>query len=212
MLQYSSILTSVFVLSLCCLPFANTYFGVNLKLLAIIIASASGALLGLHAWKRLIEQDLRRAISSDLYEQYWDSTKVQMPPIDVMNSLNIYNGIALRNYWFYRALGITSLASSLFLAVSLGGDKGGLVPVEVSKILAFISSLSTGIIFSFNLLEKGNRARKAFRHLLNAILLYEHCEIDMAELLKRYKESEEIMGDDEFKTASSNGSASTITS
>ncbi|TFZ65632.1 hypothetical protein E4631_15550 [Hymenobacter sp. UV11] len=121
--------------------------------------------------------------------------------------MNIYNGIALRNYWFYRALGVISLASSLFLAVSLGGDKGGLIPVEATKILAFISSLSTGIIFSFNLVEKGNRARKAFRHLLNAVMQYQHCEIDMSELLKRYKEAEEIMGDDEFRSASGGGTS-----
>jgi hypothetical protein len=207
MLQYSSILTFVLIISLSCVPFVHNSLGFDVRLVAIIVATLSSLLLCLHAWKRHIEQDLRRKIAVDLYEQYWDSTKVQMPPVDVMNSMNIYNGIALRNYWFYRALGVISLASSLFLAVSLGGDKGGLVPVEVTKILAFISSLSTGIIFSFNLVEKGNRARKAFRHLLNAVMLYQHCEIDMKTLLDRYKEAEEYMGDDEFRSSSGSGTS-----
>ncbi|MDO7886843.1 hypothetical protein [Hymenobacter cheonanensis] len=211
MTEFTPITTCVLLCALCFLPFAKANFGVNAGIVTIVIIVIAGLLLIGRAVLRHIEQDLRRKIAIDLYEQYWDSTKVQMPPIDVANSLNIYNSIALRNYWAYRALGVISLASSLFLAVSLG-DKEALIPIEGTKILAFISSLSTGVIFSFNIVAKGNRARKAFRHLLNASMLYQHCEIDMATLLERYKEAEEIMGDDEFRSGSGGAASSTSSS
>ena len=211
MAEFTPITTGVLLCALCYLPFSEATFGVDAKILTIVVIVTSGLLLIGRAVLRHIEQDLRRKIAVDLYEQYWDSTKVQMPPIDVANSINIYNSIALRNYWAYRALGVVSLASSLFLAVSLG-DKEALIPIGATKILAFVSSLSTGIIFSFNIVAKGNRARKAFRHLLHASMLYQHCEIDMATLLERYKEAEEIMGDDEFRNSPGGGASASSSS
>jgi len=97
------------------------------------------------------------------------------------------------------------LASSLFLAVAIGQDQ--IVPVHATKMLAFVSSLSTGIIFSFNLVEKSNRARKAFRHILNAIMLYQHNQIEMPKLLEYYSEAENYLGDDEFRQTAAGGTS-----
>ncbi len=207
MIQYSSILTAILIVSLCCLPFVHTSFGVDVRLIVAAVAIISALLLLVRIGQRLIEQKARIKIAAELHNEYSDSTTIRVPPSDVMNSMNIYNSMALQNYWSYRVLGVISLASSLFLAVSLG-EKDELIPVWVTKILAFISPLSTGIIFSFNLVEKGNRARKAFRHLLDAVMQYKHRHMEMPELLKRYKEAEEIMGDDEFRNTSSGGASS----
>lgn len=92
----------------------------------------------------------------------------------------------------------------MFLAVAIG--KESIVPIYITKLLAFISSFSTGVIFSFNLVEKSNRGRKAFRHL-NAIMLYQHAQISMAELLKSYNELGNYLGDDEFRQTATTGNS-----
>jgi hypothetical protein len=203
MLKYSTILAGVLVLLISCLFFVPQWFhseqniSLNTGYLVLGIPTAIVALLfGIHIWKQHASRKFTMQANKDLHAYYGDGTKVRAAPADVLNSMNIYHDISIRNYWSYRVLGIISLASSLFLAVALGSE----ISVAATKILAFVSSLSTGIIFSFNLVEKSNRARRAFRVLLNAVMLYQHGQIEIKELLERYSQAEDLLGDDEFKS------------
>ncbi|NML65912.1 hypothetical protein HHL22_11915 [Hymenobacter sp. RP-2-7] len=209
MLRYSFVLAVALTLSVCGLLFVPQWFigqydsSINIGYLVFGIPTAVLALLlGLHMWERHTTQRLRGEIAKGVHERY-TRPNVRMAPSEVLDSLHIYNEISLRNYWAYRVLGVVSLASSLFLAVALGTK----VSVTVTKILAFVSSLSTGIIFSFSLVEKSNRARRAFRTLHYAVMLYQHGEIEIRELLDLYSQAEDQLGDDEFKGGSVSNSA-----
>ncbi|MGI4886220.1 MAG: hypothetical protein ACRYFR_14790 [Janthinobacterium lividum] len=203
MLKFSSIISAVIILLICCLLFVNRWFHSELNLsfsIGYLVFGlplfAATVALGLHIWRRNASQQLRGEISNVLHRRQSEGENIRIAPFEVLDSMHIYNDISLRNYWSYRVLGVINLASSLLLAVMLGTD----ISVGVAKILAFVSSLSTGIIFSFNLVEKSNRARRAFRILLNAVMLYQHGKIEMEELLERYSQAEDHLGEDEFKS------------
>jgi hypothetical protein len=204
-MRTSTILAAFAIVLLVWYPFVtNDIFLYTKPILAILIASLVFALC-LLAWYKLMQDRIKVKIRNELYEEYGKATKLRIAPTDIINSLGIYNSMATTNYWVHRTLGIIGLASSLFLAVAIGQES--IVPVYITKLLAFISSFSTGVIFSFNLVEKSNRARKAFRHLLNAIMLYQHEQISMAELLKSYNEAENYLGDDEFRQTATTGNS-----
>jgi hypothetical protein len=213
-------LAAVAILLFICLCFAPQWFHSQLTtkfntgyLWFGVPFAVSLLLLLLHMWKKNTELKIQHRLVLKLRAEFLvehkdeigNTIKPRPVPAEITESKNIYHDISLRNYWAYRVLGVVSLASSLFLAVALGGS----ISVEVTKILAFVSSLSTGAIFSFNLVEKSNRARRSFRILLNATMLYKYGKIEMKELLERYSQAEDQLGDDEFRHGSASGSSST---
>jgi hypothetical protein len=205
MVKISSLLVAAIILLICCFPYVDRGNTIYIKpILAVLLVALILALLFL-ALYRSLELKLRERIQRELYDKYGSGLDVQIVPASIINSMNIYNAIATKNYWMYRALGIIGLASSLFLAVAIGQEN--IIPVYATKVLAFVSSLATGIIFSFNLVEKSNRARKAFRHILNAVMLYKHGQMTMADLLKNYNEAENYLGDDEFRQTATAGAS-----
>lgn len=203
MIKLSSVLAVAFILLLCSLPLASTSMQLDVKAtveIAICLVAVTILLLALY---RIINLNLRHKIEEET-RQKQAQVSVKEIPDDILKSLSIYNGIAVRNYWFYRALGIISLATSLFITVALGADAG--ISTYAIKLIAYISSLSTSIVFTFNLVEKSNRARKAFRHLLDGVMLYRYSDFPIIELLEKYKESETYLGDDEFNQNNGNTS------
>gem|GEM_PF-6891335 len=154
---------------------------------------------------KIIENRLRNQIDKELRKEQEQKPVPRQIPEPILVSLGIYNAISIRNYWAYRSLGIISLATSLYLTIAIGRKSESLISNYVTQLIAYASALSTGIIFTFNLVDKSNRARKAFRILQNAIMRYRYNEFSMGQLIDKYREAEDLLGDDEFKNTTGNG-------
>lgn len=76
------------------------------------------------------------------------------------------------------------------------------ISVGSVQFFAFIAAISIAFLTSFNLTEKSNNTRKAWRTLNTAVMSYNNGEIDKKDLIKKYEEGEQLIGDVLFSRAS----------
>lgn len=91
------------------------------------------------------------------------------------------------------SLGILAVTSSLIVA-TFTSDLGDFY----TRIFAFISALSFGVVNSINLGEKANNFRRASRHLNVGLMNFLEGLSSEKELIQTYKESEDIIGEWRF--------------
>jgi hypothetical protein len=100
---------------------------------------------------------------------------------------------------FHIFIGLIAVISSITIASSLlDGTKGE----TLRPWIAWITAISTGILTSFNLGEKSNNMRRAWRELTAAKMIYDSKakkDTPIYDLINSYKEGENIIGDLEIK-------------
>lgn len=87
-------------------------------------------------------------------------------------------------------LGVTGTVFSLLIAMNIEKLK------KYTQWFAFIAAVSYGIISAFDIGDKANRTRQAWRKLNTAVLRYqEQQDFTMKELIDVYSDAEDIVGD-----------------
>jgi hypothetical protein len=206
MVRPSLIITAILIVMLCLLPIIpDTILNIPVKIGFEIVIGIAFVLLVFLLFYKLIDNRLRKQIEKEFRKEQEQIPVPRQIPEPILISLGIYNAISIRNYWAYRGLGIISLAASLYLTIAIGRKSESLISSYLTQLIAYASALSTGVIFTFNLVEKSNRARKAFRILQNAIMKYRYYEFSMPQLIDKYREAEDLLGDDEFKHTTGSG-------
>jgi hypothetical protein len=110
----------------------------------------------------------------------------------------------LLNEWHYNSirlgllisfLGVVAIGGSLFVTTFLGySDNDYHIPNIVFKVVSFISAASLTTLSSFNIVQRKNAFRHAWRVLSNAYLKFKAKEINELELINVYKECELSIG------------------
>ena len=91
--------------------------------------------------------------------------------------------------------GILAIVSSVLVSVYTSTD---LMCKQVIKILACISTASITLLTAFNVVQKGNNARTAWRILNAALYRFENGLYTMEQLIHCYEIGERLVGDTDF--------------
>jgi putative flippase GtrA len=89
----------------------------------------------------------------------------------------------------YILLGVFAVFFSLLAAVQIGS-----IQDEHAKIFAFIAAISIAFMTAFNLTDKSNNVRDAWRELNAAVMKYNTNRISKSELIEVYRKQEEKIG------------------
>ena len=81
-----------------------------------------------------------------------------------------------------------------FLVASKVSDQDSIVRPYIAW-LSFIAAVSIGLLSAFDLGSKANRVRRAWRILNVSLMRYEKGKLPIENLLEKYLEAEEIIGD-----------------
>jgi len=117
----------------------------------------------------------------------------------VLGALNTYHNMALRLHTSFVILGATAIIGSVFVTTFISEQEP---KSELTSVLPFISFISTSCLTlttAFNLSNKANNCRKAWRHLEYAYNIYKGTNSDIKALIDAKMEAEEIIGGVEFK-------------
>jgi hypothetical protein len=90
-------------------------------------------------------------------------------------------------------LGTLGIFFSLLAASQIGS-----IQDEYAKIFAFIAAVSISLMAAFNLSEKSNNVRKAWRELNAAVMKFNENIIDEKEIIEIYRNQEAVVGDVTF--------------
>lgn len=95
-------------------------------------------------------------------------------------------------------LGVSATFFSLLAAAQIGS-----IQDEYAKVFAFIAAISIALMTGFNLGEKSNNVRNAWRELNAAVIAFNSNEkISEEEVIKAYREGEKRIGDVTFSRGS----------
>src|SRR6476646_8507469 len=89
----------------------------------------------------------------------------------------------------YILLGISSVFFSLLAAVQIGS-----IQEEYAKIFAFIAAVSIAFMTAFNLTDKSNNVRDAWRELNAGVMKYNNKLINKDQLIEIYRVQEGKIG------------------
>lgn len=136
---------------------------------------------------------------------------------NTQNTLENLKKILLVWHWtanwmvrFTVIFGLSTIISSVLVSVY---TSTGIITDKGIKVLACISTASLTLLTAFNVVNKGNNARQAWRILNAAIYKYETGEIEIKDLIYAYEIGEKILGNVEFsygaasRSENGNGSA-----
>jgi len=136
-------------------------------------------------WKRFNIPD-----SSTLYKD----TRVEKELPVILRYLIQWEHMALYLRLTHVTLGVFAIFFSLFAAAQIGSIQN-----ELAKIFAFIAAVSIALMTGFNLGEKSNNVRNAWRELNTAIMKFNSDEkVPKDEVLKAYSGGEKRIGDVSF--------------
>jgi len=107
----------------------------------------------------------------------------------------IWDNTANRLVYITISLGLLIIVPSVLVSVYTATD---LLSRQQLKVLACTSTISLTLLTAFNIVGKGNNARKAWRVLNAGIYNYESGIWTMTELIRSYEEGERIMCDVDF--------------
>jgi len=113
---------------------------------------------------------------------------------DILIYLKHWQDLARTLRLVHLLLGISATFFSLLAASQIGS-----IADEYAKIFAFIAAVSIALMAGFNLGEKSNNVRNAWR-LLNAVVIEfnSNPELSQEEVIKVYTKAEELIGDVTF--------------
>src|SRR4249919_2063546 len=128
--------------------------------------------------------------SSTLYKD----TRIQKELPVILRYLIQWEHMALYLRLIHVALGVSATFFSLLAAAQIGSIEN-----EIAKIFAFIAAVSIALMTGFNLGEKSNNVRNAWRELNGAIMKFNSDDkVPKDEVIKAYNEGEKRIGDVTF--------------
>jgi len=92
-------------------------------------------------------------------------------------------------------LGVSAIFFSLLAASQIGS-----LHDDAVKIFAFLAAVSVALMTGFNLGEKSNNARNAWRNLNTSIMRFNSNEVSEQEVINAYQEGEKQIGDINFSS------------
>ncbi|MGA7720480.1 MAG: hypothetical protein WCA84_04810 [Ignavibacteriaceae bacterium] len=93
--------------------------------------------------------------------------------------------------FIYDLIALIAASASILVTLRLKDNKD-----KILRYAAYVSALSLGTITAFNLGEKANNFRNAWRNMHTAIIKYEELpDFSVEELIKSYDLSEKMIGD-----------------
>jgi hypothetical protein len=119
----------------------------------------------------------------------YQNTKVAIEVPHVLHYLNSWEVMAAGLRTVYILLGVFAVFFSLLAAVQIGS-----IQDEHAKIFAFIAAISIAFMTAFNLTDKSNNVRDAWRELNAAVMKYNTNRISKSELIEVYRKQEEKIG------------------
>ena len=109
--------------------------------------------------------------------------------------LGVWNFTASWMVRFTTLFGMATIVCSVLVSVYTATD---CMSDRTIKVLASISTASLALLTAFNVVQKGNNARQAWRILNAAIYKFETGIYTMKELIHDYEIGEKIVGDVDF--------------
>jgi hypothetical protein len=127
--------------------------------------------------------------NDSIYDAYKDKPIGQKLP-DILQYLRLWSTMAVYLRIFHVSLGISATFFSALAATQIGsiGD-------NITKIFAFIATVSIALMTAFNLGGKSNNTRAAWRHLNAQVMLFNQGACDEKDVIKAYEEAENLIGD-----------------
>jgi len=111
-------------------------------------------------------------------------------PYEILEHLHRWSVHAEALRLLYDLLGITGTIFSLLIAMNIKQLR------RYTQWLAFAAALSFGIISAFDIGDKANRTRQAWRQLNAAVLRYQSItDVRIEDLINEYQRAENIVGD-----------------
>lgn len=127
---------------------------------------------------------------------YKDTPIMQKLPVIVVN-LNHWQRMAFGLRFVHALLGTMAIIFSLLAAAQIGS-----IADEYAKIFALIAAISIGLMTGFNLSEKSNNVRNAWRHLSGFVIAYNNGKASEEDVIEAYKKGEDLIGDVTFSRSS----------
>jgi len=91
-------------------------------------------------------------------------------------------------------LGATGVCGGLFVSIFLSANDAYYVNVLTLKIVSLSSSASIGLLTAFDMVNKRNKYRAAWRFWYGKYMLYEIGSITIEQLLQYYEHAEQMVG------------------
>jgi hypothetical protein len=113
---------------------------------------------------------------------------------DILIYLNHWQNLARILRTLHVLLGVSATFFSLLAASQIGS-----IQDEYAKIFAFIAAISIALMAGFNLGEKSNNVRNAWRRLNAKVIEFNsNQKLSTEDVIKVYAEAEELIGDVTF--------------
>jgi Flp pilus assembly pilin Flp len=124
----------------------------------------------------------------------YKDTRIQLKLPVILKYLVQWERISRALRLVHVMLGVSATFFSLLAAAQIGS-----IQDEYAKIFAFIAAVSIALMAGFNLGEKSNNVRNAWRELNAAVMTFNSNEkLSEDEVIKAYRESEKVIGDVTF--------------
>jgi hypothetical protein len=127
--------------------------------------------------------------NTNIYDAYKDKPIGQKLP-DILQYLRRWSAMAIYLRIFHVSLGISATFFSALAATQIGN-----IDNNITKIFAFIATVSIALMTAFNLGGKSNNTRAAWRHLNAQVMRFNQGACDEKEVIKTYEEAEKLIGD-----------------
>ena len=116
---------------------------------------------------------------------------------EIKKALKRWERLSTRLRIFMIFTGSIAIICSLSVTTFVGTDFNFMNDLII-KILAFLSALAYTIMTAYNLPNKANNARNAWRILRKAMFLYESKNLEIKGLIEAYHEGESVIGAVDF--------------
>jgi len=128
----------------------------------------------------------------------YKDTRIQSKLPVILKYLVLWERMARGLRFIHVGLGVSATFFSLLAAAQIGS-----IQDEYAKVFAFIAAISIALMTGFNLGEKSNNVRNAWRELNAAVIAFNSNEkISEEEVIKAYREGEKRIGDVTFSRGS----------
>jgi hypothetical protein len=132
--------------------------------------------------------------SSKLYKD----TRIESKLPVILEYLTHWERMSRDLRFIHVSLGTLATFFSLLAAAQIG-----FIQDEYAKLFAFIAAISIALMTGFNLGEKSNNVRNAWRELNAAVIEFNsNDKVSEEEVIKAYREGEKRIGDVTFKRGS----------
>ena len=109
---------------------------------------------------------------------------------EILSYLSQWQLMAFGLRFIHALLGVMAIVFSLLAAAQIGS-----IVDEYAKIFALIGAISIALMTGFNLGDKSNAVRNAWRLLNGTVIAFNKCEATDKQLIDAYNKEETIIGD-----------------